>query len=198
VSGVGRVPGRTEEATMGRITAWLISTVDGVVGAPERWSPPYMNEEVNAEIGAGMPAQGSVLLGRRTYQETAAFWPHQEGNPFADYLNKSTKYVVSATLDRLEWANSRLVTGDLAEEVATLKRQLGEDLLVLGSPSLVRWLLRQGLLDELTLNLCPIVLGSGLRLFDPTTELRLELVEATTYGTGVLRVLYRPVGTGPA
>jgi dihydrofolate reductase len=176
---------------MGRITAWLISTVDGVVGAPERWSPPYMNE-VNAETGAGMAAPGSVLLGRRTYQEMAAFWPYQEGNPFADYLNKSTKYVVSATLDTLEWANSRLVTGDLAEEVATLKRQVGEDLLVLGSPSLVRWLLRQGLLDDLTLNVCPIVLGSGLRLFDQTTELRLELVEARTYGTGVLRVVYRP------
>jgi dihydrofolate reductase len=154
-----------------------------------------MNEEVNAEIGAGMAAAGSVLLGRRTYQEMAAYWPHQEGNPFADYLNNSAKYVVSATLEGLEWANSRLVTGDLAEEVAALKRRLGEDLLVLGSPSLVRWLLRKGLLDDLTLNLCPIVLGSGLRLFDQTTDrLRLELVEATTYGTGVLRAVYRPAG----
>jgi dihydrofolate reductase len=187
------MPGRTEEGTMGRIAAWLISTVDGVVGAPERWSPPYMNEEVNAEIGAGLPAQGRVLLGRRTYQEMAAYWPQQEGNPFADYLNRSTKYVVSATLDTLEWANSRLVTGDLAEEVAALRRQSDEVLQVLGSPSLVRWLLRQGLLDDLTLNVCPIVLGSGPRLFDETTDqLRLELVEATTYRTGVLRVLYAP------
>jgi dihydrofolate reductase len=187
------MPGRAEEGTMGRIAAWLISTVDGVVGAPERWSSPYMNEEVNAEIGAGLPAQGRVLLGRRTYQEMAAYWPHQEGNPFADYLNTSTKYVVSATLDTLGWANSRLVTGDLAEEVAALKRQSDEVLQVLGSPSLVRWLLRQGLLDDLTLNVCPIVLGSGLRLFDETTDrLRLELVEATTYGTGVLRVRYAP------
>jgi dihydrofolate reductase len=176
-----------------KIAAWLISSLDGVVESPDGWSAPYMNDEVNAEISAGMAPAGTVLLGRRTYQEMAAYWPHQDGNPFADYLNNSTKHVVSATLDSLEWANSRLVTGDVAEEVATLKRQPGEDLLVLGSPTLVRSLLRHVLLDDLTLNVCPIVLGSGLRLFDKTTDhLRLELVEATTYGSGVLRVGYRP------
>jgi dihydrofolate reductase len=178
---------------MPKIVASLISSLDGVVESPEGWSSPYMNEEVNAEIGAGMAPAGRVLLGRRTYQEMAAYWPLQDGNPFADYLNNSTKYVVSATLDKLEWANSRLVTGDIAQELATLKQQPGEDLLVLGSPTLVRSLLREGLLDDLTLNICPIVLGSGLRLFDETTDhLPLELVEATTYSTGVLRVSYQP------
>jgi dihydrofolate reductase len=123
----------------------------------------------------------------------AAYWPQQDGNPFADYLNNSTKYVVSTTLDTLEWANSRLVTGDLATELAALKQQPGENLLVLGSPTLVRSLLREGLLDELTLNICPIVLGSGLRLFDETTDhLPLKLVESRSYGTGVLRVSYQP------
>jgi dihydrofolate reductase len=187
------MPSQTEEGTMRKIVAWLISSLDGVVESPESWSSPYMNDEVNAEIGAGMAPAGTVLLGRRTYQEMAGYWPHQDGSPFADYLNNSTKYVVSATLDSLAWANSRLVKGDLAEELATLKQQPGENLLVLGSPTLVRSLLRQGLLDDLTLNICPIVVGSGLRLFDGTTgHLPLKLVDATTYSTGVLRVGYQP------
>jgi dihydrofolate reductase len=122
-----------------------------------------------------------------------AYWPHQGSDvPFADYVNNSTKHVVSATLDTLEWANSHLVSGDLAEEVGKLRRQPGDNLLILGSPTLVRSLLGLGLLDELTINICPIVLGSGLRLFDDTTgQLRLELVESRTYGTGVLRARYR-------
>jgi dihydrofolate reductase len=99
---------------------------------------------------------------------------------------------VSATLDTLEWANSHLVTGDLAEEVGKLKQQPGENLLVLGGPTLVRSLLRLGLLDELILNICPIVLGSGLRLFDDMTDqVRLQLVESRTYSTGVVRVGYQ-------
>jgi dihydrofolate reductase len=187
------MPSQTMEETMRKIVAWLISSLDGVVESPESWSSPYMNDEVNAEISAAMAPAGSVLLGRRTYQEMAGYWPQQDGNPFADYLNNSTKYVVSATLDSLAWGNSRLVTGDLAEELAVLKQQPGENLLVLGSPTLVRSLMRQGLLDELTLNICPIVLGSGLRLFDGSTDhLPLQLVESATYGTGVLRVGYRP------
>jgi dihydrofolate reductase len=179
---------------MRKIVAWLIISLDGVVESPERWSSPYFTDEVNAEIGAGVAPEGAVLLGRRTYQEMADYWPHQGSDvPFADYLNKSPKYVVSATLDTLEWANSSLVTGDHAGEVAKLKRQPGENLQILGSPTLVRSLLREGLLDELALNICPIVLGSGLRLFDETTDhVRLELVESRTFSTGVLRVGYQP------
>jgi dihydrofolate reductase len=178
---------------MRTITVWMISSLDGVVEQPERWSPPYMNEEVNAELGAGMTPAGTLLLGRRTYQDMIGYWPHQGSDvPFADYMNNSTKYVVSATLDTLEWANSHLVTGDLAEEVGKLKQQPGENLLVLGSPTLVRSLLRLGLLDELILNICPIVLGSGLRLFDDMTDqVRLQLVESRTYSTGVVRVGYQ-------
>jgi dihydrofolate reductase len=179
---------------MRKIVAWLISSLDGVVESPEKWSAPYFNDEVNAEIGAGVASAGAVLLGRRTYQEFADYWPHQGSDvPFADYLNNSPKYVVSATLDTLEWANSSLVTGDLAQELATLRQQPGENLQILGSPTLVRSLLRQGLLDELVLNICPIVIGAGLRLFDETTDhVRLELIESTTYSTGVLRVGYQP------
>jgi dihydrofolate reductase len=182
---------------MRKIVAWLILSLDGVVESPESWSSPYLTDEVNVEIGAGVAQRGTVLLGRRTYQEMAAYWPHQGSEvPFADYLNDSHKYVVSATLDTLPWANSSLVTGDLAEEVAKLKQQPGGNLQILGSPTLVRSLLRLGLLDELVLNVCPIVLGSGLRLFDQTSDrVRLELVESATYSTGVLRVGYQPART---
>jgi dihydrofolate reductase len=115
------------------ITAWMISSLDGVVGQPERRSSPYLNEEVNAEIGAGMAPSGTLLLGRRTYQDMIGYWPHQGSDvPFADYMNHSTKYVVSATLDTLEWDNAHLVTGDVAEEVGRLKQQPGDNLLILG------------------------------------------------------------------
>jgi dihydrofolate reductase len=107
------MPSQTMEETMRKIVAWLISSLDGVVESPESWSSPYMNDEVNAEIGAGMAPAGSVLLGRRTYQEMAGYWPQQDGNPFADYLNNLTKYVVSATLDSLAWGNSLIVTFDI-------------------------------------------------------------------------------------
>jgi dihydrofolate reductase len=184
---------------MRRIVAWLVSSLDGVVESPERWGGPYLTGEMNAELSAGIPATGTVLLGRRTYQEFAGYWPHQGGDvPFADYLNNSPKHVVSATLEEpLEWKHATLVGGDPAEGIAELKRQPGGDILVLGSLTLVRSLLRQGLLDELTLNICPIVLGSGRRLFDETTaQLRLELVQSTTSGTGVLRAGYRPADGG--
>jgi hypothetical protein len=92
---------------MRRIVAWLIISLDGVVESPESWSSPYLTDEVNAEIGAGVAQRGTVLLGRRTYQEMADYWPHQGSDvPFADNLNNSHKYVVSATLDRPVWANS--------------------------------------------------------------------------------------------
>jgi dihydrofolate reductase len=114
----------------------------------------------------------------------------------ADFLNNSPKYVVSATLDMLEWAPSTLVTGDLAEELTKLKEQPGKNILIPGSPTLVRSLLRDGLLDELALNIGPIVVGSGMRLFDETTDhVRLELVESRSYSTGVLGVTYRPART---
>jgi dihydrofolate reductase len=180
---------------MRKIVAWLIVSLDGVVESPDRWSSPYFTEEVNAEIGAGVAQAGTVLLGRRTYQEMAAFWPHQDSDmTFADYLNNSPKHVVSTTLEEpLEWKNSTLLKGDLVEELTKLKQQPGENLQILGSPTLVRSLLRHGLLDELALNICPIVLGSGMRLFDETTDhVPLELVESTSYSTGVLRVGYQP------
>jgi dihydrofolate reductase len=153
-----------------------------------------LDDELAAVVNAGVAQADAVLLGRRTYLEFAKLWPAQGSDvPMADFLNNSPKHIVSSTLDTLEWANSTLVTGDLAEEIAKLKEQPGRNIQIPGSPTLVRSLLRDGLLDELSLAVHPIVVGAGMRLFDETSgQMRLELVESTTLGSGVLSVTYRP------
>jgi dihydrofolate reductase len=181
---------------MRRIVAGLFISLDGVVESPEEWGFQYANDEIWKGIAAGVAQADAVLLGRRTYQRFAKLWPSRGKNvPMADFLNNSPKYVVSATLDTLtlEWANSSRIRGDLADELTKLKRQPGKNIQVPGSPRLVRSLLRDGLLDELSLNVCPIVVGSGMRLFDEMThQVRLKLVESTSFSTGVLGVTYRP------
>ncbi len=182
---------------MRKIVAGLLMSLDGVVESPNEWGwSQYMNDEMSEGIVAGLAQADAVLLGRRTYVEFAKLWPNQSSEvPMADFLNNSPKYVVSATLDTpLEWANSHLITGALAEELTKLKQRPGKNILIPGSPTLVRSLLRDGLLDELSLNICPVVVGSGVRLFDGITDqVRLKLVHSTTLSTGVLGVTFQPV-----
>lgn len=180
---------------MRKIVAGLLMSLDGVVESPNEWGfSGYFNDEMSEGISAGIEQADAVLLGRRTYLEFAELWPNQGSDVLmADFLNNSPKYVVSATLDKLEWANSALVHGDLAEELAKLKAQPGKNILIPGSPTLVRSLLRDGLLDELNLNVCPVLVGSGMRLFEGITEpVRLKLVDSKTLSTGVLGVTYQP------
>ncbi len=179
---------------MRKIVAGLFISLDGVVESPEKWAFQYGNDEVWKGIAAGVAQADAVLLGRRTYQEFAKVWPNQGSDkPMAAFLNNSPKYVLSATLETLEWANSSRITGDLAGALTKLKQQPGKNIQIPGSPTLVRSLLRDGLLDELSLNVCPIVIGSGMRLFDEMThQVRLKLVESTTFSTGVLGMTYQP------
>jgi dihydrofolate reductase len=179
---------------MRKIVAGLAMSLDGVVESPNQWATPYFDEEVMEGISAGVAQADAVLLGRRTYLEFAELWPTQSSDvPMADFLNTAPKHIVSSTLDTLEWANSHLLTGNLAEELTRLKQQPGKNILIPGSPTLVRSLLRDGLLDELALDIFPIVVGSGMRLFDSTTDhLRLELIESRAYRTGVVGVGYQP------
>jgi dihydrofolate reductase len=162
----------------------------------ERWSFQFQNDEMAEANASGMAAADAMLFGRLTYQEFAAFWPYQNSaeQPFTDYLNNTSKYVVSTTLEEpLEWNNSTLIKDDVAEEVAGLKQQPGKDIGIVGSGTLVRSLLREGLLDELGLMVHPIVLGRGKRLFeDGIDEMVLELVDSKTFSTGVLYLTYRP------
>jgi len=186
---------------MRKIVAGLFISLDGVVEAPDRWRSRLFTSEMADALTVGVAEADAILLGRRLYQEFAAYWPQQGSEvTMADFLNLTPKYVVSSTLDTpLEWANSRLVTGDLAEALTKLKEQAGKNIQVPGSPTLVRSLLREGLLDELSLWIFPVVVGSGMRLFDGTTgHMELELVGSRTFSSGVLSATYRPVSaTGP-
>jgi dihydrofolate reductase len=187
--------GRAREVAVSKLVAVEMVSLDGVVEAPERWAFAYSNEEMEEANAAGMDASGALLLGRVTYEALAAFWPNQPGGtPMVDYINSVPKYVVSATLEEAGWNNSTLIRGDVAEEIAAMKRRPGKDITILGSAALVRSLLRDGLLDELRLMVHPVVLGSGKRLFGDDGDRRaLELVDSKAFGTGVLSLVYRPV-----
>jgi dihydrofolate reductase len=182
---------------MRRITAGLFVSLDGVAEAPDRWQFPFLTEEWQRLIEARLPQSDAVLLGRRTFVEFTRVWPPQgTGTPMAAFMNTTRKYVVSTTLDSLDgfgWANSTLLTGDLAGELTKLRQQPGADIIVLGSPSLVQGLLDRRLLDELTLTVCPIVIGGGLRLFEKATDrVHFRVRESATLDNGVLVTTYQP------
>ncbi len=179
---------------MGKIVAGLFISADGVMEAPENWAPPLIDEEVGQYIGSQSAAADVMLLGRVTYETFAqAFMGAKQDDPFAALMTSTPKYVVSATLDTTEWENSTLVSGDIAEQIAKLKEQPETRIYVNGSPTLVQWLLRQGLLDELWLMLFPVLVGSGRRLFeDDGGQLPLKLTESKTYATGVVSLRYEP------
>jgi dihydrofolate reductase len=181
---------------MRKVVASELVSLDGVIESPEKWSFQFHNDEMAEAQGAGMAAADAMLLGRVTYQEFASYWPYQNSadQPFTDYLNNTPKYVVSTTLEGpLEWQNSTLIKGNVAEAIAKLKRQPGKDIGIVGSGTLVRSLLRQDLLDELRLMVHPIVMGSGERLFEDGGDQKvLELVDSKTFGTGVLYLTYQP------
>jgi dihydrofolate reductase len=185
-------------------------TLDGVMQAPgdpeeDRrggfqhggWQLSYFDEVLGSAVTDGLNAAGGLLLGRRTYEIFAAYWPTAPADiPITPTMNRLPKYVASRTLEEpLQWENSTLVKGDVAEEVAKLKDQSGGDLLVIGSGDFVQTLMQNGLVDEYQLMVHPFVLGSGARLFregSPRTALR--LAETKTTSTGVLILTYRPAG----
>jgi dihydrofolate reductase len=186
----------SEEVLMWKVVASEFVSLDGVVESPEKWHFPYFNDQMGDAIGAAMAATEAMLMGRVLYEEWAAFWPKQDPdeNPVAAQMNGVRKYVVSTTLEEpLEWENSTLIGDNIAEEISKLKEQPGKDISISGSPTLVRSLLEEDLLDELRLMVHPIVVGSGKRLFeDGGDQKALQLVDSKTFSTGVLYLTYRP------
>jgi dihydrofolate reductase len=177
------------------IVAVEFVSVDGVAEAPEKWTTPYFDDEVGQAMQAGMDASDAMLLGRRTYEDFEAYWPDKtaEDDPYADYINATQKFVVSRTVKSVQWRNSTLIIGDVVEELTTLKRQNGKTITIVGSPTLMRSVLRDGLLDRLDVLVFPIVVGSGKRLFEEGIgELPLELVDSRTFKTGVVSLAYAP------
>jgi dihydrofolate reductase len=156
------------------------------------WGVNYFDDEMMGRIAESGPYE--LLLGRGTYEIFAAHWPFDEG-PIADHLNGTRKHVASSTLKQLEWKNSTLITGDVAEYVAELKRRDGPEIQVHGSPGLIQTLLRHDLVDEYRLWIFPVVIGTGKRFFgDGAIPAAMKLVDSKVSGTGVTINVYERAG----
>ena len=192
---------------MAELVVFTSVTIDGVMQAPGRpdedrrggfqhggWAMPYASEEQGKAASEAMGTTAGIVLGRRTYEDFASFWPNQtEPNPFTDVLNNTQKYVASQTLQEpLPWVNSTLLEGDAGDAVAQLKERHDDDLVVLGSGELVRELMRRRLVDRFVLLFHPLVLGSGRRLFeDGGPDATLRLLDSRTTPTGVIIATYQ-------
>jgi dihydrofolate reductase len=193
-----------------RLTATTFLTLDGVMqapGGPEEdssggfalggWSFPYADEDFGRIVTGWFERADAFLLGRKTYEIFAAFWPRVTGeaDPVASRLNTLPKYVASRTLETVSWQGSQVLRGDVAEEVARLKEQPGRELQVHGSGDLLQTLMAHDLVDEYRLFVYPVVLGSGRRLFNEGAAPKaLKLMDTTTTSTGVVVATYEPGG----
>jgi dihydrofolate reductase len=183
-------------------------TLDGVMqapGGPEEddsggfihggWSVNYWDERMGQVMGEAMGVPFDLVLGRKTYDIFAAYWPHASEADGAKPLNDATKYVASRGHPALEWSRSVLIEGDAAEGIAALKKEDGPELQVHGSGDLIQTLLRHNLVDLYRLWVFPLVIGSGKRLFsDGTIPLGLKLIDSTVSTTGVVIGTYEPAG----
>jgi dihydrofolate reductase len=193
---------------MRKLVVSTFLTLDGVMQAPGGpgedddggfahggWSVSYWDEQMGEVMGAAMSTPFDLLLGRRTYDIFAAYWPHAPEEAGGKPLNDATKYVASRGRPTLEWSRSVLIEGDAAEGVAALKQEEGPELQVHGSGNLVQTLLHHQLVDEFRLWVFPVVLGAGKRLFaDGTVPAGLRLVTSTVSSTGVVIGTYEPAG----
>jgi len=192
---------------MRKISVVNYLTLDGVMQSPAGkdedpsggfedggWVQPYLDEVWGRVAGEGMGETDALLFGRRTYQKMEAHWPNQpEDDPIASMMNRSTKYVVSKTLDEVTWQNSVLIKGDAAAEITAIKEGPGKGITVLGSGELLKTLIAESLIDEYKLVLYPLVLGNGKRMFkDGGPKTKLELVDSMPTSTGGMILTYRP------
>jgi dihydrofolate reductase len=183
----------TEKNKMRKLITSLFITLDGVVESPDQWSFEHFDDGMMEELQSQLDAQDTVLLGRVTYEEWAGYWPTSTDEPFATYINNAPKFVVSNTLDKVEWRNSTLIKGDVAVQINNLKQQPGKNIGTAGSPTLVDWLLRNNLVDELVLTIYPVLARKGKRLFQETSDLqRLNLISSRATSTGVVIAKYQP------
>jgi dihydrofolate reductase len=192
---------------MGKITAINNVSLDGVMQAPAApdedirggfthggWTNPYQDSVINGKMGQMMKEgeNGSLLLGRRTYEHLFSVWSKQTNNPYSEHLNRITKYVASNTLkEPLPWQNSILLQGDAADKVEKIKKQNDSNLSILGSGKLIKSLINRNLIDEFVLLIFPITLGEGFRLFPDGSSIRLRLVDLVRSNSGVIITTYR-------
>jgi dihydrofolate reductase len=193
---------------MRKLVVNTFATLDGVMqapGGPEEdptggfehggWSVGYWDDAMGQWMAEFMGKPFDLLLGRKTYEIFAAYWPHARDQPGAEQLNAARKYVASQTLESLEWENSQLLEGEVADAVARLKEQDGPEVQVHGSSDLIQTLLGHELVDEFRVWIFPVLLGTGKRLFGVgTVPAGLELVDSKTSTTGVAFLTYTPAG----
>lgn len=176
---------------MGKIIVSEFITLDGVIESPE-WSMPFFNEDIGQFKKDDLAASDALLVGRVTYEIHAAAWPYEK-DEFADWMNNIPKYVVSSTLEKLEWHNSRLIKGNIPEEIKKLKREISRNILIDGGSELVNLLRQHDLIDEYRLLVYPVVLGKGKRLFrEGKVNKQLSLREARALSGGVVALTYQP------
>jgi dihydrofolate reductase len=193
---------------MRKLIVQTFLTLDGVMQAPGGpgeddsggfayggWSVNYWDEQMGQVMGEATSRPFAMVLGRRTYDIMAAYWPHAPEEAGAKTFNDATKYVASRSRPTLEWSNSVLIAGDAADAIAALKQEDGPELQVHGSGNLIQSLLRRGLVDQYRLWVFPLVIGSGKRLFsDGTIPAGLKLVDSKVSTTGVVMGTYEPAG----
>jgi dihydrofolate reductase len=183
-------------------------TLDGVIQAPGGadedtegsfqhggWTLPYWHDDIGMHFDQAMKQADALLLGRKTWQiHGGAFEPMPAGDPFGDVMNGIAKYVVSTTLKSASaWRNSTLIRDNVAGAVRALKQQPGKNILVDGSSVLAHTLIQEGLVDEYSLHVYPLVLGGGKQLFPEGRRLNLKLIDSQALPTGVVFQRYRPV-----
>jgi len=195
---------------MRKLIAITQVTLDGIMQSPGRpeedpsngfthggWAMPFMDDAPNQTIRETFVGEFDMLLGRRTYEIFASYWPNHGDNPIGKAFNKATKYVVTRSLDRLDWANSRRLGGDVVDEVSRVKASDGPMVHVWGSSELLQTLIAADLVDEYRLWIFPLVLGEGKRLFENGVPPRgLSLVATESTPKGVLLNTYRPAKRG--
>ena len=174
---------------MGRIVSNFFMSLDGVVEAPDQWHMPYFNDEMGDAIGKGMATNKAFLMGRVLYDEWAGFWPNSDDD-FATFFNDHPKYVVSNSLERADWNNTTIISGDPVAAVQELKKQGDRHLVIYGYGQLAQTLLEHGLVDKLNFVVNPVMAGSGTTLFRPGKRTNLRLVSATERRNGVVTLSY--------
>jgi dihydrofolate reductase len=200
---------KEKETAIMKLTTTMQVSVDGVMqanGGPnvldvgfERagWARPLFNSETMTFVDQLYQSADAFLFGRRTYDLFAGYWGVMDlgSSSIADALNTKPKYVASNTLTKPRWADTTVLSGDLAAAIGELKAKPGGELKVHGSCRLVRWLLRNDLVDEMNLLVAPVVVGQGTRLFpDNGPDMALDLIESRTFPKGITLQVYRPAG----
>ncbi len=182
---------------MRKITSGLFISVDGVTDEPEKWQTEYYGPDLGEVVASIVADADAVLFGARSYKRFKAVFEGKTSAdlPFAELWNTLPKYVVSTTLKSADWHNSHLIGGNVPEEITKLKQQQGKNIVVGASATLVRWLLDNGLLDELHLTIHPVVVGHGKRLFEPGDgkKIGLQLLRSSVLSTGIVYAAYAPV-----